>query len=248
MHKIITIDGPCAAGKTTQAKLLAKELGYMYVDTGAMYRTIALYIQKNAYDISDIDNILASIDMSIKNVDGEQRMFLEDEDVTSQLRTAKISVLASDISAIKQVRQYLLQVQRDFAEDHDIVMEGRDIGTVIFPDADVKFYLTADVETRAQRRWIELFLMDVHSTMESTLADIKQRDHNDSTRKDAPLKQADDAILIDCSNMSIEETTHVMLEYIAQFASITPKEALANLKQGLGAHSGEYGKSTVIHQ
>lgn len=218
MHKIIAIDGPCAAGKTTQAKLLAKELGYMYVDTGAMYRTIALYIQKNAYDISDIDNILSSIDMSIKNVDGEQRMFLENEDVTFQLRTAKISVLASDISAIKQVRQYLLQAQRDFAEAHDIVMEGRDIdiGTVIFPDADVKFYLTADVETRATRRWTELFLMDMHTTEEATLEDIKLRDHNDSTRKDAPLKQADDAILVDCSNMSLEETTRVMLEYIKQ--------------------------------
>ena len=216
VHKVIAIDGPCAAGKTTQAKLLAKELGYMYVDTGAMYRTIAVYMQKHDKCIDDIDEVLNCIDMYIENKAGEQRMFLGNEDVTSLLRTPEISKLASDVSAIPAVREFLLQKQRNFAQTNDIVMEGRDIGTVIFPDANIKFFLTADTSTRAHRRYLQLHESGAQLDENQVLADIKQRDFNDSNRKDAPLKQASDAILVDCSNMSIEKTTHMMLEYIEQ--------------------------------
>lgn len=213
----IAIDGPVAAGKTTQAKLLAKEMGFLYVDTGAMYRTIACYMAKHKKDPADIDEVLNCIDMNLtRNETGEQRMFLGTEDVTDQLRTPEISKLASDISALPCVRDFLLGMQRKAAEENDVVMEGRDIGTVILPDATAKIFLTADSDVRVCRRWLEMKRNNQSVGFHQVLADLIDRDYNDSHREIAPLKQADDAIVLDCTDLSIRETTNALLEIVRE--------------------------------
>lgn len=214
-HIAIAIDGPVAAGKTTQAKLLAKELGFLYVDTGAMYRTIAVFMTWFPTLAPSMEKVLACINMTLKRgQDGEQRMFLGTEDVTDQLRTPKISKLASDISALPCVRDFLLGMQRKAAEENDVVMEGRDIGTVILPDATVKIFLTADSDVRICRRWLEMKRKGQPVGFHQVMADLIDRDYNDSHREIAPLKQADDAIVLDCTDLSIRETTSALLETV----------------------------------
>lgn len=214
-HISIAIDGPVAAGKTTQAKLLAQELGFLYVDTGALYRTIACYMKMHQKTADDIEEVLNSIDMNlVRSEDGTQRMFLGSEEVTGRLRTPEISKLASDISAIPSVREFLLDKQREAAMDNNVVMEGRDIGTVILPDASVKIFLTADPDIRAHRRWLELCQRGVSCLLSEVLQDLKQRDYNDSHRDVAPLKQAEDAVVIDCTHLNIQETTRTILEIV----------------------------------
>ena len=217
----IAIDGPVAAGKTTQAKLLAKELGFLYVDTGAMYRTIAVFMTWFPTLAPSMEKVLAGINMKLKRgQDGEQRMFLGTEDVTDQLRTPKISKLASNISALPCVRDFLLGMQRKAAEENDVVMEGRDIGTVILPDATVKIFLTADADMRAFRRWRELKQKGQTENFYDVMEDLKARDYNDSHREVAPLKQAEDAILLDCTELSSRETTQALLEIVRKITDI----------------------------
>lgn len=217
----IAIDGPVAAGKTTQAKLLAKELGFLYVDTGAMYRTIAVFMTWFPTLAPSMEKVLAGINMKLKRgQDGEQRMFLGTEDVTDQLRTPKISKLASNISALPCVRDFLLGMQRKAAEENDVVMEGRDIGTVILPDATVKIFLTADADMRAFRRWRELKQKGQTENFYNVIEDLKARDYNDSHREVAPLKQAEDAILLDCTELSSRETTQALLEIVRKITDI----------------------------
>lgn len=217
----IAIDGPVAAGKTTQAKLLAKELGFLYVDTGAMYRTIAIFMTWFPTLAPSMEKVLAGINMKLKRgQDGEQRMFLGTEDVTDQLRTPKISKLASNISALPCVRDFLLGMQRKAAEENDVVMEGRDIGTVILPDATVKIFLTADADMRAFRRWRELKQKGQTENFYNVMEDLKARDYNDSHREVAPLKQAEDAILLDCTELSSRETTQALLEIVRKITDI----------------------------
>ena len=217
----IAIDGPVAAGKTTQAKLLAKELGFLYVDTGAMYRTIAVFMTWFPTLAPSMEKVLAGINMKLKRgQDGEQRMFLGTEDVTNQLRTPKISKLASNISALPCVRDFLLGMQRKAAEENDVVMEGRDIGTVILPDATVKIFLTADADMRAFRRWRELKQKGQTENFYNVMEDLKARDYNDSHREVAPLKQAEDAILLDCTELSSRETTQALLEIVRKITDI----------------------------
>lgn len=217
----IAIDGPVAAGKTTQAKLLAKELGFLYVDTGAMYRTIAVFMTWFPTLAPSMEKVLAGINMKLKRgQDGEQRMFLGTEDVTDQLRTPKISKLASNISALPCVRDFLLGMQRKAAEENDVVMEGRDIGTVILPDATVKIFQTADADMRAFRRWRELKQKGQTENFYNVMEDLKARDYNDSHREVAPLKQAEDAILLDCTELSSRETTQALLEIVRKITDI----------------------------
>lgn len=217
----IAIDGPVAAGKTTQAKLLAKELGFLYVDTEAMYRTIAVFMTWFPTLAPSMEKVLAGINMKLKRgQDGEQRMFLGTEDVTDQLRTPKISKLASNISALPCVRDFLLGMQRKAAEENDVVMEGRDIGTVILPDATVKIFLTADADMRAFRRWRELKQKGQTENFYNVMEDLKARDYNDSHREVAPLKQAEDAILLDCTELSSRETTQALLEIVRKITDI----------------------------
>lgn len=217
----IAIDGPVAAGKTTQAKLLAKELGFLYVDTGAMYRTSAVFMTWFPTLAPSMEKVLAGINMKLKRgQDGEQRMFLGTEDVTDQLRTPKISKLASNISALPCVRDFLLGMQRKAAEENDVVMEGRDIGTVILPDATVKIFLTADADMRAFRRWRELKQKGQTENFYNVMEDLKARDYNDSHREVAPLKQAEDAILLDCTELSSRETTQALLEIVRKITDI----------------------------
>lgn len=216
-HIAIAIDGPVAAGKTTQAKLLAKEFGFLYVDTGAMYRTIAVFMTWFPTLAPSMEKVLACINMTLKRgQDGEQRMFLGTEDVTDQLRTPKISKLASDISALPCVRDFLLGMQRKAAEENDVVMEGRDIGTVILPDATVKIFLTADSDVRVCRRWLEMKRKGQPVGFHQVMADLIDRDYNDSHREIAPLRQAKDAILLDCTDLSIRETTNALLELVRE--------------------------------
>lgn len=207
--KSIAIDGPAGAGKTTQAKILAERLGFVYVDTGAMYRTIAVYMKRNNKTLDDIPEVLETINMQlVRLANGAQAMYLDDLDVTGMLRTPEISSLASDVSAIPVVRKFLLDAQRELVQTNDVVMEGRDIGTVIIPDATLKIFLTASLERRAARRSLE---MKYAPPLKTLIEDMRTRDYNDSHRAEAPLKQAADAILVDCTEMSIEETTATIL-------------------------------------
>ena len=204
----IAIDGPAGAGKTTQAKALAKALGFVYVDTGAMYRALAVYMQDE--ELEDVSEILPEVNLQATwDEKGNQRMSINGVDVTDRLRTPEISRLASDISAIPEVRDFLLETQREIARENNVVMEGRDIGTVILPDATLKVFLTASLDERAWRRSRQLepgtYLLP------SVKKDIERRDRNDSSRDAAPLAQAEDAILVDCTHMNIKETTQAVL-------------------------------------
>ena len=204
----IAIDGPAGAGKSTIARAAARSLGFLYVDTGAMYRAIALHLLRNHVEADQTERIkelLADMTIRISYSGGEQQLILNDENVTSQLRQEEVGNMASKSSANPKVREKLLQLQRDIARDNDVIMDGRDIGTFVLPNADVKVYLTASVEERAKRRYLELEEKGMDADMSKIEQDIRTRDFQDMNRSIAPLKQAEDAVVIDSSQMSIPE-------------------------------------------
>ncbi len=209
----IAIDGPAGAGKSSIARAASERLGFLYVDTGALYRTVALGAMKRGLTPEDTDEIIAllpELDVTLKFVDGEQRVFLNGEDVSEEIRLPEVSGAASTVSAIPKVREYLFDLQQDLARKNDVLMDGRDIGTVVLPDAQLKIFLTASPEERARRRYEQLKDKD-GITYEDVLKDLNQRDYNDSHRAVAPLKQADDAVLLDTTNMSFEEVVEAIL-------------------------------------
>jgi len=213
----IAIDGPAGAGKSTVAKILAKRLNILYLDTGAMYRTVAYgVLQANAdpEDHEQVLNIIDFIDISVKYSDDKQRMYLDSKDVTEAIRTAEISRAASTIAVIPKVRLRLVEMQRNIARQHSVVLDGRDIGTYVLPDADVKFYLEAALEERGRRRWKEMQECGDNLTLQSVTDDIRLRDLNDSSRDFAPLSKAHDAIALDTTDKTIEQVVEVMLKCI----------------------------------
>ena len=204
----VAIDGPAGAGKSTIAKLCAKEMDLIYVDTGAMYRAVALYLLESGIDVNDrvaVAEKCKGADVDIKYEDGVQNVYLNGTNVTGRLREEAVGNTASVTSAVPEVRAQIFTLQRGLAERGGIIMDGRDIGTVVMPDADVKIYLTASSEVRAKRRVLELEAKGEHPDFEEVKRDIEERDHRDMTREISPLKQADDAILVDTSDMTIEE-------------------------------------------
>lgn len=204
----IAIDGPSGAGKSSLAKGVASRLGFIYVDTGAIYRTVGLAAQKRSIgskDTESVEKLLPEIELEIKHVDGQQCMFLWGEDVSDEIRTPTSSIYASDVSAMPAVRGYLLEMQREMARRACVIMDGRDIGTVVLPDADLKIFLTASSEERAKRRYLELQAKGDSSSFEEVLRDIRYRDEQDSGRAVAPLKPADDSIVIDNSDITLQD-------------------------------------------
>lgn len=210
----IAIDGPAGAGKSTIAKMVSAKLGYIYVDTGALYRTIALYITENSIADEEIEKSLEKADVSLKFIDGAQRVFLGDRDVSDLIRTPEISMAASRTSAIPAVRAYLFGTQQKIAAENNVIMDGRDIGTVVLPNADVKIFLTASAEERANRRFKELSEKPDCPTYQEILDDIIKRDYQDTHRETAPLKQADDAVLLDTSKLNLEESAQAVIDII----------------------------------
>ena len=217
--KAIAIDGPGGAGKSTIAKKIAAELGFLYVDTGALYRAIGYYVLNKGVDVTDetgIVDLLASIRIDLRYVDTEQRVFLNDTDISGKIRTEAVSMAASAVSALPKVREYLLDLQRSLARQNNVVMDGRDIGTVILPDADVKIFLTASPEERARRRYEELIKKGISADYDSVLEDLKKRDYDDSHRKTAPLRPAEDSIHVDTTGNSLERSIEILTGIIKE--------------------------------
>ncbi|SDK96951.1 cytidylate kinase [Sarcina sp. DSM 11001] len=213
----IAIDGPAGAGKSTIAKRVAKELSYIYVDTGAMYRAMALYLHRLGISAEDTEKIAESCsgaEISIEYIDGEQVVLLGGENVNPLLRTREVSEMASKSSAVPQVRTRLVQLQQELGKKQNVVMDGRDIGTVVLPDAQVKIYLTASVDVRARRRWLELKEKGEDPVFEEIAREIEERDNRDMTREVSPLRIADDAVLVDSSAMTIEEVAEYILKIV----------------------------------
>ena len=219
-YKSIAIDGPAGAGKSTLARQVAQKLGYLYVDTGAIYRTVALKTVKVGIDPKQADqvvSILPGLDIRMEYDDqGVQRMYLDGEDVSSSIREHYVSGLASVVSAIPQVREFLLEFQRKQAREHNVVMDGRDIGTVVLPKADVKIFLTAKAEARAKRRVLELEQRGQSADFQTILHDIIQRDEQDQNRPIAPLRQAEDAVLLDTTQLDLTESLEALLSVIKE--------------------------------
>lgn len=216
----VAIDGPSGAGKSTVAKALAKQYHLIYVDTGAIYRTVGLAAQYADISSKDTDAVIAllpslEIDISYDSA-GTQRMLLDGKDVSDEIRTPKSSIYASDVSAIPEVRAYLMDMQRSMAKKHSVVMDGRDIGTVVLPDADLKVFLTATAAVRAQRRYLELQKRGSDAQFDEVLRDIEYRDRQDSTRAAAPLKAADNAVIIDNSALTFEESVEAIGKLIRE--------------------------------
>ena len=213
----VAIDGPAGAGKSTIAKRVAKEKDFIYIDTGAMFRAMAIHFLRcgiAADDHEKISEAVKDVNVTISYVNGEQNVFLNGENVTGQLRTEEVGNMASASSVNGDVRKKLLELQRKLAASANVVMDGRDIGTVVLPDADVKVYLTASVEVRAQRRYKELIEKGQEADLEKIKKDIEERDHRDMNRDIAPLRQAEDAILVDSSYMTIDENVQAILDLI----------------------------------
>ena len=214
----VAIDGPAGAGKSTISRKAAAELGYIYIDTGALYRTVGLNALRKGADLQSDEAIIATITddlkVELRFIDGEQRMFLSNEDVSDKIRTPEASMAASRVSAVPKVREFLFDLQKKLARENNCVMDGRDIGTVVLPDADVKIFLTASPEARAERRFKELTEKGMDVKYEDVLADMIKRDYDDSHRAIAPLKQADDAILCDTSNIGLEESIALIIKTI----------------------------------
>lgn len=220
MFIAIAIDGPAGAGKSTIAKLASRELGFIYVDTGALYRTIGLSASRKGYKKDDKDKIISMLD-DIKvelafNDKKEQIVLLNDEDVSSLIRTPEISMMASAVSAIPEVRAYLLDMQRNMSKTNNVIMDGRDIGTVVLPDAKIKIFLSASPECRAKRRYDELIEKGMDVKYEDILQDVIDRDYADSHRDIAPLKPADDAIMIDTSGETLEQSVEKLLSVMKE--------------------------------
>lgn len=215
----IAIDGPAGAGKSTIAKMLAKELGYVYVDTGAMYRAMAYYFLQQGIDKEDEAAITAAVDgadVTIRYIDGAQQVLLNGENVTGSLRTEQVGNTASSTSVYPAVRVKLVALQQKLAQTTDVIMDGRDIGTCVLPDAQVKIYLTASVETRAKRRYDELIEKGEQANLAKIEADIEERDYRDMHREMSPLRQAEDAILVDSSDMNIEQVVSAILKIVKE--------------------------------
>ena len=214
----VAIDGPAGAGKSTISRAAAKELGFIYIDTGALYRTVGLNALRKGADVNDPESVIATLTdelkVELRFIDGEQRMFLNDEDVSDKIRTPEVSSAASITSAVPEVRKYLFDLQKNLAKNNNCIMDGRDIGTVVLPDAKVKIFLTATPEARADRRYKELLEKGMDVKYEDVLADMIKRDYDDSHRAIAPLKQADDAVLADTSNINLEESIALIIKII----------------------------------
>lgn len=213
----VAIDGPAGAGKSSISRLAAKRLGFIYVDTGALYRAVGLKFSLAGADTSlncDIDGILAETAVDIRFKDGEQRVYLDGRDVSSEIRTPAASMMASAVSAKPQVRAFLLEMQRKLARENNVVMDGRDIGTVVLPDAEVKIYLTASAEVRAERRLRELKEKGENVTFKEVYDDMVKRDYDDMHREIAPLKRAEDAVLADTTDCNLEESVELILKIV----------------------------------
>lgn len=209
----VAIDGPSGAGKSTIARVLAKELGFVYVDTGALYRTIGYYALKRGADPAqktEVEPLLRDLQVELRYIDGAQHVYLNGEDVSDRIRTPEVSLAASAVSAIPEIRRFLFQMQRDMAAAHNVIMDGRDIGTVVLPNADLKVFLTASVEDRASRRYEELLSKEQTVKYEDVLSDMKKRDYDDAHRAIAPLKPAADAVVVDTTGNTLEESVAIL--------------------------------------
>ena len=215
----VAVDGPVGAGKSSIARTAAKMLGFIYVDTGALYRAVGLYCHRNGVDMKNdaaIAAVLPEVHPEIRLIDGTQHIYLNKEDVSDEIRLPEISMAASAVSAVPEVRAALLDLQRDMAKTNNVIMDGRDIGTVVLPDATVKIFLTAAPEIRAKRRYDELCAKGVQTTFEEVLSDLNTRDYNDSHRETAPLKQADDAVLADTSALDFDQSCELICNIIKE--------------------------------
>ena len=213
----IAIDGPSGSGKSTLAKALSAKTGYLYIDTGAMYRTVGLFAKRSGVDPHDAASLAAhfsKIDIELKWLDGAQHVFLNGEDVSEAIRTPEMSMYASAVSAIPAVRAFLLEMQRDMARRSSVIMDGRDIGTVVLPNAQVKIFLCADVQVRARRRTLELEQRGTPKPYEQVLEEMEQRDWADSHRSAAPLRPAEDAVVVDTTNMDFAQSKDAILQVI----------------------------------
>ena len=222
---IIAIDGFSSCGKSTLAKQIAKVLDYIFVDTGAMYRATALFFirsEVNLNDVSQINDALEAMTISFKNIDGNNFTFLNGENVESEIRSLEVSGMVSEVAAIPAVRRKMVALQRNMTDADGVVMDGRDIGTVVFPDADVKFFVTADPLIRAQRRYNEMVAKEEHSDIQEIISNLAHRDHIDSTRDDSPLRQAEDAILLDNTTLTKDEQFELSLSFIRQKMDVIP--------------------------
>ena len=219
----VAIDGPAGAGKSTLSRKVAAALGFIYVDTGALYRAVGFKFINKGADTElnvDIDGILAETKVDIRFVDGEQRVFLDGEDVSDKIRTPEVSMMASAVSAKPAVRAYLLEMQRKLARENNVIMDGRDIGTVVLPNATVKIFLTASAEVRSRRRYDELIQKNQNVTYKEVYDDMVKRDYNDSHRDIAPLKPAEDSVIADTSDLDFEQSLELLLSIIKEKAEI----------------------------
>lgn len=215
----VAVDGPAGAGKSTISRAAAKELGFIYVDTGALYRAVGVYALRNGIGTKDSENIekaLNDIVVELKFVGDVQHVFLNGEDVSTEIRTPEASMAASDVSAIPCVRAFLFDLQRDIAKKNNCLMDGRDIGTVVLPDAKIKIFLTASAEERAKRRYKELVEKGAKDTYEEVLADLEKRDYQDSHREIAPLKPAEDSVIVDTSDYNFDEAKNIIVNIIKE--------------------------------
>ena len=220
----IAIDGPGGAGKSTVARAVAKQLGFIYVDTGAIYRAIGLKFVRTgkSFTNENIISVLPGTELSLTHIDGEQHIIIDGEDVSSLIRTQEISSAASKVSAVPEVRAFLLDLQRDIARKNNVIMDGRDVGTVILPNAEVKIFLTANVEVRARRRHRELMAkgLETPDTFERVLKEVAERDKADSERATVPLKPAEDAVLVDTSDMDFEQSVQTVINIIRRKVNV----------------------------
>lgn len=220
----IAIDGPGGTGKSTVARAVAKQLGFIYVDTGAIYRAIGLKFVRTgkSFTNENIISVLPGTELSLTHIDGEQHIIIDGEDVSSLIRTQEISSAASKVSAVPEVRAFLLDLQRDIARKNNVIMDGRDVGTVILPNAEVKIFLTANVEVRARRRHRELMAkgLETPDTFERVLKEVAERDKADSERATAPLKPAEDAVLVDTSDMDFEQSVQTVINIIRRKVNV----------------------------